>query len=280
MTDETVTGLRADYQRLADAMAGEPDPRARAALKAEIVALFRRTETTIADLASFKETIRDLIAQYKSLPDATNAAPSVRHDHIGASTFIDRGWTELAAGNWSAAETMLRRASELDATSTSAQSLLGWALVHQDRLDDALELCLRVVQREPEHGLAHVAIGVVCLRKGIVGEAIEHLSRVAANGGDPRAALYANYWLGVAYLEREMYGDAVEFLRRALALGPNLGEGWAELGRGLWFLGHAADAREAWTVGSRVRFSPHAMRCAAMLETTTAGGSPPRLTSH
>lgn len=278
MTDETVTALRADYQRVAAAMAMELDPAARAGLKAEIVALFRRTETTMADLASFKETIRELIAQYKSLPDAAPAGPTVRHDHIGASTFIERGWTELAAGNWTAAEAMLRRAAALDATSASAHSLLGWALVQQDRFDEALDLCLRVLQREPEHGLAHVAIGVVCLRKGIVGEAIEHLSRVAANGGDARASLYANYWLGVAYLQREMYGDAVGFLRRALALGPNLSEGWAELGRALWFLGQSDNAREAWTVGSRVRFSPYAVRCADLLATTGAGGEPPRLT--
>lgn len=280
MTDETATGLRADYQRMADAMASAPDSETRAALKSEIVALFRRTESTIADLAAFKETIRELITQYKSLPDPVATAPTVRHDHLGATTFIERGWTELAGGNWTAAEAMLRRATLLDGTSASAQSLLGWALTHQGRFDEALELCQRVLQREPEHGLAHVTIGVICLRKRIVGEAIEHLSRVASTGGDPRASLYANYWLGVAYMEREMYGDAVEFLRRALALGPNLGEGWAELGRALWFVGQSDDAREAWTVGSRVRFSPYAARCAEMLEATGAGGTPPRLTPH
>ncbi len=116
----------------------------------------------------------------------------------------------------------------------------------------------------------------MCLRKGIVGEAIEHLTRVTRPGGDPRATLYANYWLGVAYLEREMHGDAVEFLRRAVTLGPNLGEGWTELGRALWLQGHQADATEAWGVGARIRHSPHAARCAELLDLVAAGGTPPR----
>lgn len=279
MNHDTIAGLRDDYARLSAALDAAPDAASRVALKAEIVTLFRRTESAIADLAAFKETIRELVDRFKALPEDAPVPVSVRHDHIGASTYLERGWTELAGANWSAAEVMLRRAVELDATSSSARALLGWALVHQGRLDEALETCRHVVEREPNHGLAHVAMGVVCLRKGILGEAIEHLSRVAVRGGDARASLYANYWLGVVYLEREMFGDAVEFLRRALVLGPNLSEGWADLGRALWFLGRPAEAEEAWTVGSRVRHSPHASRCVAMLDTMRSGGVPPRTIS-
>ena len=130
--------------------------------------------------------------------------------------------------------------------------------------------------REPEHGLARVAVGAICLRKGIVGEAIEHLSRAAAKKGDARAELYANFWLGVAYLERDMQSDAVEFLRRAVTQGPNLAEGWTELGRAQWLRGKHAEAREAWKTGAAIRHSPHAMRCATLLETVAEGGAPPR----
>ncbi|MGH7593121.1 MAG: tetratricopeptide repeat protein, partial [Gemmatimonadales bacterium] len=158
----------------------------------------------------------------------------------------------------------------------TAQALLGWAMMYQNRHDDALQLCLQVLVREPEHGLARVAVGAICLRKGIVGEAIEHLSRAAARAGDARAALYANYWLGVAYLERDMPTDAVEFLRRAVAEGPNLAEGWSELGRALWLRGEPEAARTAWTTGAAIRHSPHARRCSALLDTVDAGGAPPR----
>ena len=73
-----------------------------------------------------------------------------------------------------------------------------------------------------------------------------------------------------------MYGDAVEFLRRAVTLGPNLAEGWTELGRALWYHERRAEAREAWTVGAGIRHSPHAARCSALLVTIASGGSPPR----
>jgi tetratricopeptide (TPR) repeat protein len=155
-------------------------------------------------------------------------------------------------------------------------SLLAWALMYQQRHDEALEVCLRVLQREPDQGLARVALGAVCLRKGILGEAVEHLSRAVARGGDPRAQLYAHYWLGVTYLERDMRADAAESLQRAVALGPNLAEAWADLGRARWLDGRRDDAVEAWTRGAALRHSPHAPRCEQLLATVNAGGVPPR----
>src|SRR5690606_2361682 len=102
------------------------------------------------------------------------------------------------------------------------------------------------------------AVGAICLRKGITGEAIEHLSRAVRSGGDPRAMLYAHYWLGVAYLEREMLSDAIEVLRKAVTMGPNLAEGWTELGRAYWLKSEPQQAREAWQTGAAIRHSPFA----------------------
>src|SRR5690606_37145394 len=132
---------------------------------------------------------------------------------------------------------LLRDALGIDARNDTAQALLGWALSAQGRGDEALQLCLQVLLRQPEDGLARTAVGVICLRKGITGEAIEHLSRAARSPGDARSALYANYWLGVAYREREMPTAASDVLRRAIELGRNLSEGWAELGRAEWLQG-------------------------------------------
>jgi tetratricopeptide (TPR) repeat protein len=279
MSEEQIRSLRSEYNRLASSLDRPMSPAERAEVKSAIVNLFKRTEGAIAELAAFKENIRELVDRFKALP-GDGPARSVRYDHIGASTYVDKGWSELAAARWSQAEGMLRQALTLDGENSTAQALLGWALLHQDRSDEALQLCLQVLLREPEQGLARVAVGAICLRKGILGEAIEHLTRAASRPGDARASLYANYWLGVAYLERDMLGDAVEFLRRAVTLGPNLAEGWLELGRSLWFLGMEPEAREAWTVGSGLRHSPHAARSLAMLETVAAGGVPPRAPSR
>ena len=171
---------------------------------------------------------------------------------------------------------MLRDALGLDPGNTNAEALLGWALMHQDRGDEALQRCLQVLVREPDHGLARAAVGAICLRKGITGEAIEHLSRAARAGTDPRATLYANYWLGVAYLQREMVNDAIDVLRRAVTLGPNLAEAWTELGRALWLKGSPDEARTAWRTGAAIRHSPFAAAARGLLELADAGGSVPR----
>ena len=275
MTTEALAALRAEFDRLSAAIRGVVPAAERPALKSDIVALFKRTEFEIVELTAFKEQIRQLVDAFKALPPE-NQRSSQRHDHLGASTHIERGWSALAAGDWSAAQHQLRQAVELDGTSTTAQALLGWALMYENRNDEALELCLQVLVKDPDHGLARVAVGAICLRKGIVGEAIEHLSRAAARSNDGRASLYANFWLGVAYLERDMQSDAVEFLRRAVTQGPNLAEGWTELGRALWFRGQHAEAREAWTIGVGIRHSPHAARSGQLLETVSGGGIPPR----
>jgi Tfp pilus assembly protein PilF len=273
--DESVAPLQAEFARLEAALMGQVAPAERAVLKAAIVALHKRTEANIVEMTAFKERIRGLVDGFKALPQADGPVSS-RHDHLGASTHIEKGWSALAVGDWAVAEVELRQAMALDATSTTAQALLGWALMYDNQNDEALQLCLQVLLLEPEQGLARVAVGAICLRKGIVGEAIEHLSRAAARTTDGRAALYANFWLGVAYLERDMQSDAVEFLRRAVTQGPNLAEGWAELGRALWLRGQHVDARKAWTVGAAIRHSPHAGRCATLLDTVARGGVPPR----
>ena len=277
MSDLSVEALRHEYRRLAEALEAGPAPAERAALKQAIVALFRRSEAAIAELGEFKESIRLLVDRFKALPDASPpTGGTVRHDHIGASTFVERGWTALAGGDWRQAEVLLRDALALDPGHAAADALLGWSLMHQDRLDEALQRCLRVLVREPEHGLARTAVGAICLRKGITGEAIEHLSRVVQRGGDPRAQLYARYWLGIAHLERDMVADAVEVLEEAVRHGPNLAEGWAELGRALWLRGDQARARTAWHTGAAARHSPFASRAAQLLRLADAGGTVPR----
>jgi len=274
---DNIDTLRREHSRIASRLAQPLDAAERAEVKAAIVALFKRTESAIEELAAFKETIRALVDGFKALPRLPGGdGASVRHDHIGASTYIERGWTALAGGDWRQAEMLLRDALTHDPGNVTAESLLGWALMHQDRGDEALQRCLQVLVREPDHGLARAAVGAICLRKGITGEAIEHLSRAVRTGGDPRAMLYANYWLGVAYLEREMLNDAIEVLRRAVTQGPNLAEGWAELGRALWHKGEHAEARQAWHTGASIRHSPFAAAARGLLELADSGGSVPR----
>ena len=275
MTSDLLARYRNEYQRLSSALLRPLAPRERDDVRAAIITLFKDVDALLGELTTFKESIRQLVDGFKALP-AAGAAATVRYDHIGASTSLERGWSDLAGARWASAEAHCREAMARDPGSTDAPALLGWALMHQQRSDEALQYCLHVLLREPDNGLARVALGVISLHKGITGEAMEHLSRVAGRPGDARAILYATYWLGVAYLEREMDADAAELLRRAVTLGPNLAEGWADFGRALWFRGEHERAREAWRTGAGVGHSPFAERNSTLLAVTAAGGVPPR----
>jgi tetratricopeptide (TPR) repeat protein len=131
--------------------------------------------------------------------------------------------------------------------------------------------------REPANALARINVGYICLKKGIFGEAIEHLSRAIRLNNDRKATLYANFYLGLVYQEREMFEDAEAFFRKALTLGPNLIEAHFELGRSLWFLGRQDDARMAWAEGHKAnKFNPWGKRCRELLDRADSEGDIPR----
>lgn len=158
---------------------------------------------------------------------------------------------------------------------TQAASLLGWAQMLQEKYDDALYHFSAVLQREPDHAIARVNVGYICLKKQIHGEAIEHLTRVIKESTDRKATLYAHFYLGLLYAKREMYSDAEAFFARTLTLGPNLIEAYFELGCARWFSGNADGALQAWRDGAAAgKFSPWGARCAAMLEEVKRGDEP------
>jgi len=200
-----------------------------------------------------------------------------RSAKLNASTHIERGWSLISLDQHSAAEDELLRALALVPDDTQAAALLGWALMLQGKYDDALFRFHMVLQREPAHAIARVNVGYICLKKGIYGEAIEHLTRVIRESSDRKAILYAHLYLGLLYAAREMYADAETFLGRALALGPNLIEAYCELGRVRWASGNQDGARQAWRDGAAAgKFSPWGTRCADMLRDVERGGAPSR----
>ena len=194
------------------------------------------------------------------------AAAPVRADHLGASTYVDKGWTLLSAGDFAAAERELKRANELAPDDPHTESLLGWALMLANKHDDALMWLQKALMSEPNNPLAHVNVGFICLRKGIYGEAIEHLSRVIHENLDAKATLYGHFYMGLVYLEREMYTDAQAFFRSTLALGPNFIEAYYELGRAYSLAGNVQEARRAWQEGHAAnRFNSWSKLCGEAL---------------
>lgn len=276
--------LRETFEKLRDRIESgnmRDDPE----LKASLADLYRTVDTQIAALGALKDDIRVLVERWKTrrnaapamAPQFTGARPVVHEDHIGASTFLEKGWSRISLGDYEGAEVALQRALELAPNNTEGQSLLGWAQMLQDKLDAALLNFQYVLSREPGNALARINVGYICLKKGIFGEAIEHLSKALRQEDDARARLYANFYLGLVYTEREMYDDAQIFFERAIALGPNLVEAYYELGHALWRAGDHTRAVATWKRGAAVnKFNPWSARCAEMLATAERGNLPAR----
>jgi tetratricopeptide (TPR) repeat protein len=285
MADDIVRALRERYDQIsglldrADA-AGDLD-----AAKRDIIAFFKHVDGLVTELAALKEEIRALVDRYKQMaaetrgagvPELPSPTPVLHADHIGASTYIQKGWSLLSLGDYQGAIQQLTRALELSPSEIEAESLLGWAQMLGEDYDAALGTFQKVLMREPANSLARINVGYICYKKGIFGEAIEHLSKAIRIANDKKATLYAHYYLGLVYLEREMFDDAASFFRKTIELGPNMTEAFFELGRAQWYQGDRDGAQETWRAAvAASRLSPGGKKCAALLELVAAGGAPP-----
>jgi tetratricopeptide (TPR) repeat protein len=285
VSEPWLTALRAQFQAIETRLGTSAQPGDREALKRDIIALFKRVDAALGDLGQMKEDIRGLVERYKqgaaaevaTAPQFTGARPAIHADHLGASTYIEKGWSLISLGDYAGAIQSLEKALTLAPGEVQAQSLLGWAQMLHEDYDDALGTFSRVLMKEPANALARINVGYICLKKRIFGEAIEHLSKAIRLDNDRKATLYAHYYLGLVYLEREMFEDAQSFFRKTLKLGPNLIEAYFELGRALWFAGQRDDAMQTWAEGHKAnKFNPWAKRCKEMLDLVASGGEVPR----
>ncbi len=285
MSDAIVGPLRATYNEIAKKLDGAQAGEHKDQVKKEIITLFKTVDQAITDLSGLKEEIRVLVDRYKQIaqgesgsqaPQFTGAVP-VMADHIGASTYIQKGWSLISLGDYPGAVQALTKALTLSPGDTQAESMLGWAQMLNEEYDDALQTFQKVLTKEPANSLARINVGYICLKKRIFGEAIEHLSKAIRLDNDKKATLYAHYYLGLVYLEREMFEDSQTFFRKTLQLGPNLIEAYYELGRSLWFAGDQAEAKRTWEDGFKAnKFNPWGKRCKETLDLVAQGQEPPR----
>jgi tetratricopeptide (TPR) repeat protein len=272
----SLDALRREYEALRAELHLPPDAVRRAEVKRRLVELARHTDASLEALSAFREDLRVLAAEYRRWA-GQDVGRLIRYDALGASTYVERGWHLLAAGDYAGAEAALRQALALAPNDLQALALLGWAEMHQHQEDRAAATFARVLAADPDQTLARVNVGYLCLRRRRFGEAIEHLSRVIRQNRDRKATLYAHYYLGLVYLARGMLEDAVHLLEGAVHLGPNLVEARCELGRALWFASRRAEAMDAWRAGaSRDLASPWVSRCRELLALAESGAEVPR----
>lgn len=295
MPNEARAAFRERYSALEQRLSGQSAAGELDALKTEIGTLFKQLEQEIGELSTLRDDVKQLVERWKTLrsqhggngnsgvhpaapsnaPQFSGERPVVHADHLGASTFIEKGWSKLSLGDHHGSEVALRKALELSPNDPQSEALLGWALMLQEKYDDALLMFQKVLMRQPQNALARINVGYICLKKRIFGEAIEHLSRAIRLDNDKKASLYAHFYLGLVYLERDMFEDAQTFFRKTIALGPGLIEAHFELGRALWFNGQREEAIETWKGGFVAnKFNPWGKRCAEVLKTVEQGGEP------
>lgn len=271
--------VRAHIAHLEAALGVARDPQTRSQLKEQIVGLFRTADALEREAQTLKSDVKALAGRWRDADTSgsSRVGASSRVDHLGASTFVEKGWSRLALGDAVNAELALRRALALAPGDAHAETLLAWACLEQGKRDDALLHLHHVLLREPQAGLARACVGYACLTASAFGEAIEHLSRVVRQSQEPTAILYAHLWLGLVYASREMYVDAQTCFAQALALGPNLLQATFELGRAQWFAGDQLAARETWRAGAASNtFNPWGKRCAEQLAAVERGEAPAR----
>ena len=286
MVNSPLPALRSAYEEIARRLETVTGGAEREAVKREIIAYFKQVDSLIGELSALKEEVRKLVDRFKqvsastaeaSAPEFTGTRPAVHADHIGASTFIEKGWSLISLGDYAGAIQALQKALQLSPGETQAESLLGWAQMLHEDYDDALGTFQKVLMKEPANSLARINVGYICLKKRIFGEAIEHLSKAIRLDNDKKATLYAHFYLGLVYLQREMYEDAQTFFHKTLKLGPNLIEAYYELGRAYWFAGDQDKAKQTWDDGFKAnKFNPWGKKCQDTLALALQGQEPPR----
>jgi len=264
VTDPSPLTLEELRRRVAAAAAqlAEESPSNREALRTEILSLFRDTEGLIEELQTLKAEIRPLAERYRALfPAPLDGTPLVHVDHLGSSTFRERGWSALAGGDAARARRELERALELAPGEPASTVLLAWALLKLGEIRSAETHLRRVLRRDPDNEMARVVLGCLQLRQGAPGEAAETLSSFVSSGTDRTALMYGYLYLGVAHEERGSSRQAQGCFRRALELGPNLIEAYLRLGHSHEREGRHELAMEAWKAGADDRFGPWGERC-------------------
>jgi len=105
VTDSTTAALRREYDAIARQLEGAPGAAEREAAKREIIGFFKKVDGMLGELGQLKEDIRQLVDKYKQLnadtkqaPEFTGQRPVVHADHIGATTFIEKGWSLISLG--------------------------------------------------------------------------------------------------------------------------------------------------------------------------------------
>ena len=174
---------------------------------------------------------RSFVAGYGVNPEVE---PRISQDDMALLELV----RQLMPDELPAAEALLRDSIK-DDTSAVLDLTLGGVQYQQERADEALRNYRRSVEKYPNFRRAYRSIGLICVRKGLLDDAIAAFNRMIELGG---ADAYSYGLLGYCHSQKQDYQPAEAAYRNALLLQPTNVEWRLGLTRSVFKQGKFEDA--------------------------------------
>lgn len=100
-----------------------------------------------------------------------------------------------------------------------AYTFLGWAYSQQDRLDEAIDQCMKAIEADPDFGNPYNDIGAYLLQKGKGKMAVEWFKK-ALDAPRYESYCFPHFNLGRVYRMRGHFREARDHFRKALEEQP------------------------------------------------------------
>ena len=123
-----------------------------------------------------------------------------------AHTYLEEAYRAQMSRDYEKAVSLYKKSLEA-APTAEAHTFLGWTYSFMDRIDEAIEECLKAITIDPAFGNPYNDIGSYLMKKGRLEEAIPWLEKAKeAPRYEPRHYPYLN--LGRAYLAMGRFEEA------------------------------------------------------------------------
>lgn len=136
-------------------------------------------------------------------------------DEERADALIGLGWVAFTDDRYSEAERRFRDANEADPLNSASRVGIAWALARQDSADgwaEAEEICLEIMDTDPDHHRVRTCLGVLHYRRGDYAVAEVHLKHTVETS--PHHGSYVD--LGSLYVQTGRFAEAREMFDEAL----------------------------------------------------------------
>lgn len=135
-----------------------------------------------------------------------------------AHKLIDDGMEHFSKGDIHEAITLFKKSLEFSIT-PEAYTYWGWMLSFTGQLDQAIEMCKKAIEIDPDFGNPYNDIGTYHMKKGELESAVPWLERAKeAKRYEPRQFPFLN--LGRIYLSQGMFLKALVEFEQALQYDP------------------------------------------------------------